>query len=203
MDRISPNRDMFFLWVDSVGGFWVCLGDEVVLGQAIPSSGADIPIMGDISKRHIRVRRDGEGYLAEAIRDIRVDGRPVDQVTLLGDRNLIDLGACVQVLFRRAHPLSATARLDLISGHRTQPPSDAVLLMADTCVLGPKPTSHVVARDWPDEVVLYRHGDQLFCRSGGSVEIDGVRHRGGSPITRSSRIVGDGFSMSLEPMTPP
>jgi hypothetical protein len=202
MDRFTrQNRDMFFLWVDAVGGFWVCLADEIVLGQAVPSSGADIPIMGDLSKQHARIRRDGEGYLIEAIRDVRVDGRNVDQMALLGQQSTIELGSGVRLAFRRPHALSATARLDFTSGHRTQPTSDAVLLMADSCVLGPKPTSHVICRQWSEEVVLYRHGDQLYCRSAGSLEIDGTRRRGRSPITRSSRIVGDRFSMSLEPVS--
>jgi hypothetical protein len=190
---------MFFLWVDEVGGFWVCLADEVVLGQAVPSSGADIPIMGDISKRHARIRRDGESYLIGAIREVRLDGRPVSQVGLLGVNNVIEMGG-VRLSFRRPHPLSATARLDFLSGHRTQPSSDAVLLMADTCVLGPKPTSHIVCRNWPGELVLYRHEDELYCRSAGTLEIDGARCRGRGPITRNSRIAGDRFSVSLEPI---
>jgi hypothetical protein len=201
MDRhAGQTRGMFFLWVDEVGGFWVCIADEVVLGQAVPSSGADIPIMGDLSKRHARIRRDGESYLLEAIRDVRLDGRPVERVAGLGDENMIEMGAGVKVAFRRPHPLSATARLDFASGHRTQPFSDSVLLMADTCVLGPRPTSHVFCRQWPSELVLYRHADQLYCRSAGSMEIDGKRCRGRSPITQNSRIVGDRFSVSLEPI---
>jgi len=194
------DRGVFFLWVDEVGGFWVCLADEVVVGQAVPSSGADIPIMGDISKRHARIRRDGEGYMIEAIRPLKVNGRPVERVALLGQESSIELGPSVKLRFRRPHALSGTARLDFSSGHRTQPSSDAVLLLADTCVLGPRPTSHVVCRNWADDLVLYRHEDQLFCRAAGTMEIDGRRCRGRSPITRNSRIVGDRFSVSLEPI---
>ena len=201
MDRFArPKSEMFFLWVDEVGGFWVCLADEIVVGQAIPSSGVDLPIMGDLSKRHARIRRDGEAYLVEAIRDVLLDGRPVDQVAMLGEGSTIQLGSRVRLLFRRPHPLSATARLDFASGHRTQPSSDAVLLMADTCVLGPKPTSHVLCPQWPDDVVLYRHDNQLFCLADAPMEIDGVRCRGRGLLTRSSRIVGDRFSVSLEPI---
>ena len=63
---------------------------------------------------------------------------------------------------RRAHPLSLTARLDFLSRHRTQPPADAVLLLADSCVLGPKPHSHIVCRDWTREVILFRHEEKLY-----------------------------------------
>ncbi len=198
--RCGQKTDRFLLWVDAVGGYWVCLGDEVVLGQPIGSRRVDIPILGDISSRHARIWRDGEGYLIEAIRDVWVDGRAVQRVTSLADGNRIQLGQCVALVFRRPHALSATARLDFASRHRTQPSVDAILLMADSCVLGPKAYSHVVCRHWPTEVVLYRHEDQLYCRSGGPMEVDGLRREDRSPVTRTSRVSGDRFSFSLEPI---
>ena len=85
-----------------------------------------------------------------------------------------------------------------MSRHRTQPSLDAVLLMADSCVLGPKPTSHVVCRDWKHEVILYRHEEELFCRSNGSLEIDGVPREGRGRMTPNSRVEGKGFSLNLE-----
>ena len=201
MDRFTGRQtDKFFLWVDEVGGYWVCLSDEVVLGQPVPSGGVDVPIMGDLSKRHARIRRDGEGYLIEAIRDVRLDGRPVAGVALLRQGSTIELGSSVKLVFSRPHALSATARLDFKSRHCTQPSSDAVLLMADSCVLGPKPHSHVVCRNWTEEVVLYRHDEQLFCRSPVKMEIDGVRVKGRGPVTTRSRVLGDQFSLTLEEM---
>ena len=29
------NLDRFLLWVDAVGGYWICLGDEILLGQPV------------------------------------------------------------------------------------------------------------------------------------------------------------------------
>jgi len=194
----GQKTDQFFLWIDAVGGYWVCPGEEVVLGQPDPTKAADIPILGDLSSRHARIRRDGEGYVIEAFRDVRVDGRPVDRIALLSARSTIQLGSGVRLLFQRPHALSATARLDFLSRHRTQPSVDGVLFMADSCVLGPKPHSHVVCRDWPDEVILYRHEDELYCRAKGPLEIDGVRHDGRGRLTRNSRVVGEWFSLSLE-----
>lgn len=46
----------FLLWVDGVGGYLVCLADEVVIGQAIPHGGADVPIQGDLSRLHATIR---------------------------------------------------------------------------------------------------------------------------------------------------
>ena len=199
MDRaFGQSGSRFLLWVDAVGGYWVCLGDEVVLGQPGTPGRVDLPILGDLSGRHARIRRDSEGYLIEALRDVKVDGRQVDPTALLRDGARIQLGDAVRLLFRRPLALSATARLEFLSRHRTHPTTDAVLLMADACVLGPKPNSHVVCRDWPQEVVLYRHEGQLYCRTPGGFEIDGLRHRERGLIHRNARIAGRHFSLSLE-----
>lgn len=199
MDRtFGTAGSRFLLWVDAVGGYWVCLGDEVVLGQPAPSAKVDVPILGDLSVCHARIRRDREGYLLEAIRDVKIDGRRVQQAALLNDGAKVRLGEAVWLLFRRPMALSATARLDFLSRHRTHPSSDAVLLMAEACVLGPKPHSHVVCRDWPCEVILYRHEGELFCRTEGAFEVDGSEHHQHGRIHRNARVAGKGFSFSLE-----
>ena len=196
--RSTQQTDSFMLWVDAVGGFLVCLSDAVVLGQPARYGSVDVPILGDLSSQHARIRRDGEGYLIEAIREARLDGRDVNRVGTLSDGTKIELGEGVRLRFRRPHALSATVRLDFTSHHRTQPSADAVLLMAESCILGPNPHSHIVCRDWPHEVILYRHDEQLYCRAPGPIEIDGVRHRDRGRITRNSRVEGDGFSLNLE-----
>lgn len=199
MDRtFGQPGSRFLLWVDAVGGYWVCLGDEVVLGQSCASGRIDVAILGDVSGRHARIRRDSEGYLIEPLREVKVDGRRVERAALLHDGSKIQLGDAVRLLFRRPHALSATARLEFLSHHRTHPTTDAVLLMAETCVLGPKPHSHVLCRDWPHEVILYQHEGQLYCRTPSYFEIDGIGHRQCGPIHRNAHIVGEGFSFSLE-----
>ena len=83
--------------------------------------------------------------------------------------------------FRRPHALSATARLDFLSNHRTQPSADAVLLMAESCILGPGRHCHVVCRDWPREVILFRQDNELYCRAAGGLEIDGIAYKDRGP----------------------
>jgi len=194
----ARQSERFMLWVDAVGGFWVCTGDALVLGQPVHSGPVDIPILGDISGRHARIRRDEEGYLIEAIREVRLDGRKVDKMDVLADGSEITLGEAVRLVFRRPHALSATARLDFLSHHRTQPSADAVLLMADALILGPNPRSHVVCRDWPRELVLCRHEGRLLCRTAGPLEIDGTTYKDRGYVTPNSRVEGKGFSFSLE-----
>jgi hypothetical protein len=201
MDAAVRQTQRFMLWIDAVGGYWVCMGDSVIIGRADARRTAELPLLGDLAARHACVRRDGEGYLIEAYREVRVDGRSVHDCDWLRDGSRIQLGESVGLVFRRPHAFSGTARLDFASGQRTQPSADGVLLMADTCVLGPAAHSHVVCRDWTREAVVYRRGQELYCRAAGKFRVDGAACDGCGKITTRSRVEGDGFTFNLEPIT--
>ena len=194
----SSAKNRLLLWVDAVGGFFVCSGSEVRIGQAVPGSNVELPLLADLSRHHATIRRDEEGYTIEPLRDVRLNHHRIEAVSWLNDNSLIELGPALQIRFRRPHPLSATARLDFVSNHRTQPSAAAVLLMADTCVLGPGAQNHVVCRDWPHDVVLHRQHGGLFCRSATPFEVDDKKFQQQGPISPRSHVVGEQFSFSLE-----
>jgi tetratricopeptide (TPR) repeat protein len=188
----------FVLWIDGVGGYLVCEGGEIVLGQPVPGSPADVPILGDLSRQHATIRRSGEGYVISPRKETKIDGKAISDVAPLGDGVLIELGEGVRLRFRRPHPLSASARLEFASRHRTQPPVDGVILMAESLVLGPAANSHVVCRNWPRNVVLFHQQGELHCRTSGALEIDGVVLDGRGGLNRNSTVRGEEFSLSLE-----
>jgi hypothetical protein len=199
-DGLVPgtHQDRFVLWVDGVGGFLVCQSDQILLGQACCGNQIDVPIMADLSGKHARICRGGEGYWIEPLHLVRVNGRAVHSKRMLNDGDELELGSGVRIRFRRPHALSASARLEFLSRHRTQPSADGVLLMADSCVLGPRWQNHVVCRDWSGDVVLYRHDQNLYCRAMESIEIDGELCDGRGRLAGNSHVVGSDFSMSLE-----
>ncbi|MEX0939633.1 MAG: FHA domain-containing protein [Pirellulales bacterium] len=203
---VSENRPdddfrnwRFLVWVDAVGGFLVCLGSRLVLGQPNPDSPPDVPLLADISRRHAVIHRDGEGYFVEPVHSVKVDGRPASGPTPLRDGSVLQLGENLRIRFRKPHALSATARLEIISHHKSMPSADAILLMADSCILGPGSHSHVVCRDWTQDVILHLNKEALHCRATGEFQIDGQPCGGQGPVTRSSQIEGEAFSLSLEP----
>ena len=169
-----------------------------MLGQAAPGNSVDVPILGDISRRHAVIRRQGEGYFIEPIQPVRVDRQSIREPTLLSDGDQIELGNSVQLRFRKPHALSASARLDFLSRHSTLPSADGILLMAESCVLGPQWQNHVVCRNWSADVVLYRQEDELYCRTMDSIEIDGQWFEGRGLVGENSRISGTDFALSLE-----
>src|SRR5438128_652804 len=132
----------FLLWIDGVGGFLVCLGSRVTFGQATAADQVDVPLTADVSRIHASLTRDAGGYVLEAVRLIQVNGQTVTR-SLLQANDRVTLGATCQFLFRLPAALSATARLDLVSGHRVPLGVDGVLLMAETLVLGEGPQVHV------------------------------------------------------------
>lgn len=195
--RTTPGP-RFQLWVDGVGGYLVCQGDRVTLGRPDPDGYVDIPILGDLSTQHAAIRREGESYVLEPLRTVRLNGRLVTEPTTLPDAALIELGASVRIKFRRPHALSSTAVLEFASTHKTQPAADAVLLMAESCVLGPSARDHVVCRQWPQDVVLFRQDGQMACRTKGKFAVDGTEQTDRAALTPSSSVVGEAFSLKLE-----
>ena len=69
--RSLQHSERFMLWIDAVGGYWVCLGETITIGQPDRRPVADVPILGDLSSCHARLRRDGEGFLDRSVaRDV-------------------------------------------------------------------------------------------------------------------------------------
>src|SRR5262245_45697277 len=88
----------FMLWVDAVGGYLVCLGDEIVIGQASRTNKVDVPIQADISRRHVKLIRHREGYVLEPLGGkVVIDGRPITGPVLVSDGEEIVLGDAVKL----------------------------------------------------------------------------------------------------------
>lgn len=198
-DVQTKQAPRFMLWIDAVGGYLVCLGDEIVIGQAVPGAKVDVPIQADISRKHVKLVRHKEGYILEPLGGkVVLDGKPVTEPALLSDGDEFTLADRVKLRFRKPHVLSSSARLELISPHRTLPFADGIILMGESCVLGPQWQNHVVCRDWSGDVVLYRSEDKIMCRAMQSIEIDGKLHDGRGSVRPGSHVLGTDFSLSLE-----
>lgn len=195
----SGRRDQQMLWVDGVGGYLVTLADQIVIGQpgVGASDGPDLPILADLSRRHARLARTGGRYVLTPYGSAKLNGKKLDGPAVIENGALIELGS-VTFRLRRPHALSASAILTVESGHRTVPAADAVLLMAESCVLGPKPHSHIRCPEWRDEAILFRGPGGLVCRSSSVLTVDGRPTDGAAPVTPGHRIEGQDFALSVE-----
>jgi len=198
--RTDGPSGRFLLWVDAVGGYLACLDDRVVLGRAGAGGEADVPLMGDISRNHAAIVREAGGYRLEPLATTFLNGKSLTEPTPLRNGDIIRLGQTVELEFHQPSPVSATARLAVVSRHRLPMAVDGVLLMAETCIVGPGRQAHVRAPSMADPVVLYRQGGSLWCRSRGDFEVDGRPGSARAPLAFDSGVRGDGFSFSLEPV---
>lgn len=197
-DEPASLPQAYLLWIDGVGSYLLCLKQQLSIGQATPENRVDVPLFADVSRLHARLKRDAEGYLLEAARRVRVNGQVVERSFLRsGDR--ITLGSSCQLRFHQAVTVSTSARLDIVSGHRLPVTVDAVLLMADTLILGPGKQAHVEVPELQQPVVLHRHRDGLAARVSGSFSLNGqpALERGVLGTTATLRC--DGCSFALEP----
>lgn len=191
------DASRLLLWVDGVGGYLVCLGDRVSLGQPADAQ-VDVPLLADLSRRHAWIERVDDAYLLRPHGRCGVNGRTISDSVPLADGDLVELGRSVRLRFRQPNALSATARLELESRHRLPWAVNGVLLMADTCILGPERSSHVVTRPGGAGLVLYRQGDELWCRAEAEFEVNDNPASGRARIRPPATIRGEEFSLGVE-----
>ncbi len=198
MNQQATNDGL--LWIDGVGGFLVTLAKKVTLGQAVQGNPVTVPIVGDLSRQHAVIRRADGVYWIEPIGDVQVASNPIRQSTPLSDGDEISLGSSVRLRFRQPSPLSDSARIDLLSHHRTHPSTDGVLLFGQTCLLGPSVQNHVFCPGWAGQIVLARDQKSGFFRFRAKqrVEIDGKPSGDTGSITWNTNLSGDDFALRFE-----
>lgn len=196
---VAAPQPRFLIWIDGVGGYLVCLGTRITLGQATPDTYMDIPLFADVSRHHATLTRETEGYVLEAVRPVFVNSRATEK-TLLQSGDRVTLGGSCQLLFRQPVPVSASARIDLASGHRLPLAVEGVLLMADTLVLGPGAHAHVAMPDLPQPIILYRHKDGLGIRHAGSFQVNGEKFTERAVLGPNATVAGEDFRLALEPV---
>ncbi|MEZ6091868.1 MAG: FHA domain-containing protein [Pirellulaceae bacterium] len=186
------------LWIDGVGGFLVVAGNEWLIGGPSAGSSVEINVHGDLSRRAAAIRRQGSDYVLQPLAPTWMSDQPLDRPSLLRDGATFQLGNAVRFRFGQTHRLSSSARLDLVSRHRTQPRADAVILLADTCVLGPSKDAHIVCPRWESDVILFASGGDWHLRSDEALIVDGKAAGQRTKLPEACRIEGESFAMSLE-----
>lgn len=199
--KMEANLQPFMIWIDAVGGFLVCPGSSNIIGQAVPNANIQIPLTGDLQRRHVRIESVDGAHLIHPLGQVSIDERDVTESVALCDGQSISLGHGPQLQFKKTHPLSSTAFLDFTSRHRTQPWSDGVLLASGPIMLGPDPKCHVVCPKWPATLMLFHRDGKWLARCAGKLEIDSVIYEGEGPLELTSRIQTENFSMTLEPFS--
>ena len=200
---IPARHQQFLIWVDAVGGFLVCPNSMNIIGCAIPQANIEIPIMADLSRRHVKIQSTTDGHLIHPLANtatVILDGQTIASSTPWTSGQIMELDGGVKIEYVKPHPLSSSARLNLISRHRTQPWSDAVLLVNDTILLGPDSRNHVHCPHWSQNIVLFYHRGAWYCRCNQRYQVDSKSVQGIAILSDHSKIAGSDFSIGLEPV---
>lgn len=198
-DRPAPVR----LWIDGVGTYLLLCDDEVTIGGIRwDGPAADLSLQAGLARQHATLRRDAEDYWLDPHAAAAVNGRDIAEPVLLHDGYEIELAASVRLGFHLPSPLSASARLEWISGHRPAVRTDGVVLMAETCLLGPGPENHIRCRNWPTQFVLVRRGDRLWGRCRETWLLNEHPVDGATELSPGDVISGPEFRLRLEEAAP-
>lgn len=195
------KTNSFILWIDGVGGYLVCVDSVNTIGQAIENAQISIPIVGDLRRRHARIETSHGQHLLQGLGGgVKVEGVELSEPVELKTDQVVELDGGVKLRYTQSHPLSKSARLDFVSRHRTHPWSDAVILAGKSIVLGPNRDNQVFCPFWKTDLILFQRKSKWYCRSKARFKIDGVKVEKEGEVQFNSRIEGDEFSMTLEPL---
>lgn len=192
----SSHSYRSILWIDGVGGYLMLDRDDILIGQA--GGLVDIGIVGDVSRQAAVIRRRQSDYFVEPLQPTKLNDCDVSQAALLPHDCQLQFGSRVKARLVKPHPLSSTARLEMVSLHRFQPRVDGVLLLADSCILGPASSSHVRCGQWSQDLLMFRQDKAWFFRTVDEIEVNGQMKSGQIAIEPGMRVRGSDYSLSIE-----
>lgn len=201
----SQLVQQYKLWIDGVGGYLLCFGDEVVLGNRLQTAQTEIgkiPIQAAIRSEHCSILFDSESYWLEAYAACKVNRTTVTQRVRLSHDSVVALED-VQLRILVPSALSKTASLRIESGHRIDGGMDGAMLVRSTCLLGDSSQNHVVCRGWQDQVVIIQRQGRLFCKSqNGIIKRNGESAGSMAQVADGVHLEGEDWSMTFEAVPP-
>ena len=207
----QPATDRYIAWIDGVGAWLVLTGPSASLGRvngnvspllkaSSSEQEADISLVANLSRDHATIQRVDENYVLRPKSSAQIQGRPISFDTVLPDSCEITLGDSVRLSFSIPTPLSATAKMTFVSEHRPRTSVDGVILMAETCLVGPSQSDHILCRDWSESLVLVQTPAGIVAKSKQDLQIGG-RKAGATDVISNGQVVsGDDFRFRLEPL---
>jgi hypothetical protein len=198
-DDAPETGEKFVIWIDQVGAFLLCLNETVTFGgPAAEGVAADVALLANLSRRHVTFVRSGERYVLLAHAPTQVGDRPVHDRIDLNDGHEIALGGNVRFKFRLPSVMSGSARIEFVSDHRPARAADGVVLMHETCLVGPGPENHIRCPGWPGSVLLFRREGRLWCKSRDELFLGGRHAPEGGELEPGVVVTGPELRFRLE-----
>jgi hypothetical protein len=186
----------FHWWIDSVGGYLTFTKPVIRIGQA-GCDDNDVGILADISGRHAELRRGKTGPILLAFGDTTVNGAEGSGF-LLRDGDRIRMRS-VELIYHQPLAWSSTSRLEIVSRHRLPLALDGIVMLGDTCIVGPRRDAHLPAPTWESSIFINWHKDRYWVRGPEALKIDGKEYTGWGPLSPTSEVEGFWGTFRWEP----
>jgi hypothetical protein len=184
--------DTCLLWIDGVGCYRIVGRNQMSIGSHTSSDdGADLRLLAPLSRRHAVITRSGEAYWLQTEPSENTEGR------LLRGGETFEIGGGVRLRLRVPNSLSNTAVIEFVSPHRPVQRIDGAVLLEQVCILGPADDSHIRCPGWPAPIVLFRRGDELWCKGAG-LALNGVTVNGEVALTSGDVLTADELRLRVE-----
>ena len=139
----------------------------VRLGRAGGSAPIDVPIPGDIQSHHADIINYGDDFFVMPRGPVRINHAPI-RSALLRDGDRLRLGDKTKLEFLKPSAKSDTAVLKVSDRQRLPMDVSYVVLLRDTCLIGPQPSCHLRTREGESRIVLFVRDGELYARATGA-----------------------------------
>lgn len=186
------------LWIDGVGCWLAWWQPKVTIGGPSTSHSADVALLSDLQSLHAEIERAGEEYIVHPHGPTSLGNKSITSSTPLMNGDELQLGRDVRLRFRLPSSLSTSAVLEFVSDHRPSQRTDGVVLMDQTCLIGPGSDQHIRCRGAADSVVVFRRDDALWARSRQPLQVNGKKHNGPIQLKDGDVVRDETTSFRLE-----
>jgi hypothetical protein len=162
-DEIRPAFPRSILMLDGACAALILTQDVVRFGRQSHSASVDVPLPADVQAHHADIYRQGEDYFLVAHGATSVNQKRVTR-ELLRDGDRIKFADRAKFVFRRPSRRSGTAVLTIAGHARLANDVSEVVLLADTCLIGPNGRAHLQTPESDTRLVLSVAGTELSVR---------------------------------------
>lgn len=159
--------------------------DVIRIGRESHRKPVDLPLPADVEAHHADIYRQGEDYFLVAHGPTTVNHQRVTRV-LLRDGDRIKFAERAKFVFRRPSRRSVTAVLSASGHQRLANDVSEVVLLADTCLIGPNGRAHLQTPGCATRLVLSVSGLEVSAR-----DLEDGAGRGRPLVYGEHRQIGD------------
>lgn len=186
------------LWIDGVGCWLAWWEPKLTIGGPSMSHPADVALLSNLKSLHAEIERSREEYVIHPHGPTSIGGTVISTSTSLMDGDVLQLGSDVRLRFRVASSLSTSAVLEFLSDHRPSLRTDGVVMMDQTCLIGPGNDQHIRCQGAEDSLVLFRRNDAMWVRSRQPLHVNGKKQDGPIQLKDGDVVRDESLSFRLE-----